>query len=188
MNRNANRARLVGDRSGDCLTDPPGRISRKLVATPPVKFLDASHEAKISLLNQIEKTEAPILILLGDRYDQPQVGFREFVLRLSRLSFTDGNHPLRAFDLQRRDVMLNFDLFEPAPALTNLSREFFLVVILYAFAVELLGIVINPEFEGANLFLNCANRLCKTLARRFFQIKRSDLLSHIKPGSRQLPL
>src|SRR5438132_4768120 len=107
------------------------------------------------------------------------------MLSLSRLSFTDGNHPLPAFDLQRRDVMLNFDLFEPAPALTNLSREFFLVVILYALTAELLDIVSDPQLKPANLFLNCANRVCKTLARRFFQRKCSDLLSHIKPGSRQ---
>ena len=84
--------------------------------------------------------------------------------------------------------MFSFDLSELAPGLAKPSREFLLVVILYAFAVELLGIAINPQFERANLFLNCANRLCKTLARRFFQRKCSDLLSHIKPSSRQLPL
>src|SRR5438105_14475129 len=102
------------------------------------------------------------------------------MLSLSRLSFTDGNHALRAFDLQRRDVMLNFDLFEAAPALTNLSREFFLVVILYALTAELLDIFSDPQLKPANLSLNCANRLCKTVARRISHSKCSDLCSPIQ--------
>src|SRR4051812_19255766 len=55
VNGNSNSPRLVGNRSSNGLTNPPGGVRRKLVPTPPIEFLHAFHQAKVSLLNQVQK-------------------------------------------------------------------------------------------------------------------------------------
>src|SRR3546814_11684346 len=40
MHRDADRACLVGDRAGDRLTDPPGRIGREFIAAAIFEFAD----------------------------------------------------------------------------------------------------------------------------------------------------
>src|SRR5262249_8003199 len=40
VHRDADGARLVGDRAGDCLADPPGRIGRELVAAAILELVD----------------------------------------------------------------------------------------------------------------------------------------------------
>src|SRR5205807_2443429 len=45
---------LVRERPGDRLADPPGRVSRELVAATPVELLDGADEAERSFLDQIE--------------------------------------------------------------------------------------------------------------------------------------
>ena len=113
MNRNPNGAGLIGDSARNCLTNPPGGISRKFVTTTPLKLVHAFHQAKIALLNQVEKLESAVLILLGNGNHQAQIGFSQFVLGLSCLGFACHNHLMRSFDFQRRNVMFGFDLFQP---------------------------------------------------------------------------
>src|SRR6476646_7207116 len=72
VNRHADSPRLIGNRAGDRLANPPRRVGRKLITATPVKLLDALHQTQVSLLNQIEKLQTAILIFLGDRDDQPQ--------------------------------------------------------------------------------------------------------------------
>jgi hypothetical protein len=56
------------------LTDPPRRIRRKLVAAPPIELLDGADEAERAFLNQVEKGETLVPVVLRDRDHQPQVG------------------------------------------------------------------------------------------------------------------
>ena len=43
MHRQTDGAALLGDRAGDCLTDPPGRVGREAVALMVVELLDGAH-------------------------------------------------------------------------------------------------------------------------------------------------
>src|SRR2546426_5015413 len=44
VDRNANRPRLIGNRSGNRLADPPRGVGRELVTAPPIKLLHRSEE------------------------------------------------------------------------------------------------------------------------------------------------
>src|SRR5262245_40451740 len=45
VHRDADGARLIGDRAGDGLADPPRRVSRELVAAPVLELVDGLHQA-----------------------------------------------------------------------------------------------------------------------------------------------
>src|SRR3954452_12809378 len=78
VNGNANGAALIGDRTRDCLPDPPHGISRDLDATAIIELLDRVHQPEIALLDQIEQLEgAAATEPLGNRYDQPQMRARQ---------------------------------------------------------------------------------------------------------------
>ena len=46
---------LVGDRTGNCLANPPRRIGRKLESTPVIKLFDRPDEAYVAFLDEIEE-------------------------------------------------------------------------------------------------------------------------------------
>src|SRR5439155_18163219 len=73
MNRDTNRARLVGDRASDSLANPPGCICTKLVALRVVEFLDSTNQADISLLDQVQQAHTTANILFCNTYHQAQV-------------------------------------------------------------------------------------------------------------------
>src|SRR5687768_14271755 len=54
MYRDPNRARLVGQRAGDRLADPPGRVGGELEALAVVELLGGPDQAERSLLDQVE--------------------------------------------------------------------------------------------------------------------------------------
>ena len=85
VHRNANRRRRVGDRAGDRLADPPGRIGRELEAPAVVELVHALHQPDIALLDQVQELEAPVPVPLGDRDHEPQVGLDHLLLGLARL-------------------------------------------------------------------------------------------------------
>ena len=55
VHRDADRARLVGDRTRHGLADPPRRVGRELVALAVVELLDGPNEAERAFLNEVEK-------------------------------------------------------------------------------------------------------------------------------------
>ena len=73
MHGNADRARLVGNRPGDRLPNPPRGVGAELVAAAVFVFIDCPHQAGVSFLNQVEETQSAIAVLLGDGNHQPQV-------------------------------------------------------------------------------------------------------------------
>ena len=101
VDRNADGARLVGDRPADRLPDPPGGVGRELVAALVLELLDRAHEADVPLLDQVEETEAAIGVALGDRDDQAEVGLDEAPLALLRLDLAAPDD-LRALPAARR--------------------------------------------------------------------------------------
>ena len=74
VDRNADRACLVGDSAGDGLTDPPRRVRRELEALRVVELLDSTDEAKVAFLDEVEEEHAAAHIALCDGDDETQVG------------------------------------------------------------------------------------------------------------------
>src|SRR5262245_18944185 len=80
VHRDADRARLVGDRARDRLADPPRGIGRELVAAAVLVLLDGLHQAGVALLDEVQEREPAVAVLLGDRDHQAQVAARELAL------------------------------------------------------------------------------------------------------------
>ena len=80
VHRNTDGARLIGDRAGDRLPDPPRRIGRELVAAAILELVDGLHQADIAFLDQIKELQAAVGVLLGDRDHEAEVGFDHFLL------------------------------------------------------------------------------------------------------------
>src|SRR5437016_4309118 len=95
VHRDPDRPRLVRDRPGDGLADPPGRVGRELVALAVVELLDRPDQAERALLNQIEEAEAAAEIRLRDRDDEAKVRLDHLRLR-RHVAALD---PLRQIDL-----------------------------------------------------------------------------------------
>src|SRR5207248_2368192 len=85
VDRDADRPRLVRDRAGDRLPDPPGRVRRELVALAVVELLDRTDETDVAFLDEIEEGHAAADVLLRDRDDQTKVRFSQVVTRVVAL-------------------------------------------------------------------------------------------------------
>jgi hypothetical protein len=81
VNRDADRARLVRDRTGYGLADPPRGVSRELVTLAPVELLGGADQPDRSLLDQVEERQALVAVALGDRDDETKVRFDHVILR-----------------------------------------------------------------------------------------------------------
>ena len=79
---NADGARLIGDGTGDGLTDPPCGIGRELVSFGVVKLFNSLYKTEIALLNKVEEQHASADIALCYRHDQTKVCFRHAALCL----------------------------------------------------------------------------------------------------------
>src|SRR5579871_2780585 len=92
VHRDADGARLIGDRAGDRLANPPGGVGRELVAAAVLEFVDRLHQADIAFLNEVEELQAAVGVFLGDGDDEAQVGFDHFLLGLARLALALLHH------------------------------------------------------------------------------------------------
>jgi hypothetical protein len=95
VNRHADRARLVGDRTLHGLPDPPGRVGGELQPALPFELLDRADEAEHTLLDEIEERQALVAVVLRDRDDEPQVRLDHLLLG-GHVALLD---PLRELDL-----------------------------------------------------------------------------------------
>ena len=96
VDRDADRAALVGDRARDGLADPPRRVRRELVAAAVVELLDRADEAERALLDEVEERQAAAEVALGDRDDEAQVGLDHVLL---------GRHVAALDALGQRDLL-----------------------------------------------------------------------------------
>src|SRR5262249_6262561 len=95
VDRDADRAGLVGERAGDRLADPPGRVGRELEALAVVELLRGADEAERALLDQVEEGEPLVAVVLRDRDDEAEVGLDHLLLGVEVTALD----PLREVDL-----------------------------------------------------------------------------------------
>ena len=74
VHRDADRARLVGDRPAYRLADPPGGVGAELEAQAVIEFLNCPQQADVALLDEVAEVHAPANVAFGDTDDEPQVG------------------------------------------------------------------------------------------------------------------
>src|SRR5581483_2270930 len=112
VDRHADRPRLVRERAGDRLADPPCRVRRELVALAPVELLGGAHEADRPLLDQIEERETLVAVALRDRDDEAQVRLHHLLLRavvaaldaLRELDFLRGGQQIDLADVLEEEL------------------------------------------------------------------------------------
>ena len=120
MHRDANRTRLIGDGAGDRLADPPGCVSGKLITAAPFELVHGLHQTDVAFLNQIEKLQPAVGVLLGNGNDQTQVGLDQFAFRLAGMMLSSNDRLQRALDFDRRDVVLLFDCLQTLPGVRHM--------------------------------------------------------------------
>ncbi len=116
MHRDADGARLVGDRASDGLPDPPRRICRKLISAAPLELIHRFHQADVSFLNQVEELQTAVGIFLGDRNNQPKVSFDQFFFGLLGFRLAAVNKRQRALQFGEPDLAGLFDVLQLATA------------------------------------------------------------------------
>ena len=82
VHRDADRTRLVRHRAGDRLTNPPGGVSRELVALRVVELFDGTDEAQVAFLDQVQELHTAAGVALGQRHNESKVRLKQVVLRL----------------------------------------------------------------------------------------------------------
>ena len=91
------RPRLVGERAGDRLADPPRRVGRELEALAVVELLGGADEADRPLLDQIEERQSLVAVALRDRDDEAEIRLHHLLLG----AVVAALDPLRELDLLR---------------------------------------------------------------------------------------
>src|SRR5690606_5134381 len=124
VHRNTNGARLVGNRAGNGLANPPGGIGGEFVTAAVFKFVYGFHQADVAFLNQVEELQAAVGVFFGNGNDQAQVGFDHFLFGAARLGFADGHAAVDVFDLGDGNAVGFFQSHELALAAENLVLEF----------------------------------------------------------------
>src|SRR6478672_3025031 len=80
VHRDADRARLVGERACDRLADPPGGVGRELEALAVVELLGSTDEPERALLDEVQEREPLVAVVLRDRDDEAQVRLDHLLL------------------------------------------------------------------------------------------------------------
>ena len=114
MHRHADGARLVRDRAGDRLADPPRGVRRELVTLPVVELVDRAHQSRITLLDQVEELEPAVRIALRDRDHEPDVRFDHLAFRLVARDLAGADLGVDLADLLAGHLAVDFDLADLA--------------------------------------------------------------------------
>ena len=80
MHRDTDGAGLIGNGTGDGLTDPPGGVGGEFVALGVVKLLDRLDKTQVALLDEVQELHAAAHVTLGNGHDQTQVGLGQTLL------------------------------------------------------------------------------------------------------------
>src|SRR5690606_29156330 len=81
VERHAHDAALLGQRLQDGLPDPPDGVRDELDALRLVELVGGPDQAEVALVDQVAERHALVLVLLGDGYDEAEVGADELIER-----------------------------------------------------------------------------------------------------------
>src|SRR6266702_1198639 len=112
VHRDTDGARLIGDRAGDRLPDPPRRIRAELVAAAIFELVHRLHQADVAFLDQVEELQAAVRVFLGDRNHEAQVGLHHLLLRPPGLRLADRDIAVDFLDVIDRQVILHLEVLE----------------------------------------------------------------------------
>src|SRR5262245_5950021 len=117
MHWDANGVRLLRQRSGERLPDPPTGVGRKTEPETVVEFLDGPHQTDITLLDKIEIGKPMAAIFFCDGSDKTKIRFDKVVFCRGHLLSPGSNRANLAteFCYRHADLLLQ-------------GADFFLVV------------------------------------------------------------
>ncbi len=114
VHRNTDGARLIGDRTGDGLANPPGGIGGELVAAAIFELVHRLHQADVAFLDQVQELQPAIGVLLGDRNHQAQVGLDHLLFRATSLGLANRHLAVDFLDVIDVEPVLGLDFANPA--------------------------------------------------------------------------
>src|SRR5690606_6431253 len=114
VDRDADGPRLVGDRAGDGLTDPPRRVGAELVAALVLELVHGLHEADVALLDQVQELQTTVRVLLGDGDHQAQVGLDQLGLGALGVALSGADGLVVAAQILDAEVALLLDALDGA--------------------------------------------------------------------------
>src|SRR5437868_7955013 len=106
VHRNTNRTRLISNCTSNGLPNPPRGVGGEFVATAVLELVHSLHQADVALLDQVQKLQTAIGVLLGNRDNQSQVGFDQLALGLLGIHVALHDLALRSRELL--DLRINF--------------------------------------------------------------------------------
>jgi len=100
VDRDSDSAALISDCSRDSLSDPPSSVGREFEASFVFEFIDRSHQASVTFLDQVEEAQATVAVFFGDGDDKAQVtggevSFCRVVFRAEAADFFDATRQSR---------------------------------------------------------------------------------------------
>src|ERR1700733_4500973 len=139
VHRNTNRPGLIGNRAGNRLTNPPGRIGGELVTTTVFELIDRLHQTDVAFLDQIQKLQTAVGVLLGNRNHQAQVSLDQLALGLLGVHIALDHLALGALELGDRYAGLLLQLFQVGLAVLLLPA----VLLAELFALRLVVLLLE---------------------------------------------
>src|SRR5262249_947366 len=83
VHRDADGARLISDRTGNGLPDPPGSVGGELVTSPILELVNGFHQSDVAFLNEVKELQAAVGVFFCDGNNEAQVGLDHFLLGLA---------------------------------------------------------------------------------------------------------
>src|ERR1700722_8729655 len=145
VHRNTNRPGLIGNRAGNRLANPPGGIRGELVTTTVFELVDCLHQTDVAFLDQIQKLQTAVGVLLGNRNHQAQVSLDQLAHSLLGVHIALDHLALGALELGDRYTGLLLQLFQVGLAVLLLPA----VLLAQLFALRLIVLL----FERLDLAL-----------------------------------
>src|SRR5206468_792460 len=108
VDRDPDRPRVVGDRAGDGLADPPRRVRRELEAAAVLEPVDGLHEPDVAFLDEVEQRQVAAQVALGHRDDQSKIRLHQLALGLAHGSVAslDLLEELAQLAIRQADLLL----------------------------------------------------------------------------------
>src|SRR5262249_13875323 len=139
------------------------RIGRKLVTTPPFKLVDGFHQTDVAFLNQIQKLQTTVGVLLRNRNHEAQICLDQLALGLAGLLFTGDDRLQSSLDLDWSYEVVDFNFQQTFSGREYSSFEVALFFRLDPLTRQLFVATINLTLGFAHRLLHRAYRVDEPL-------------------------